>query len=78
MRPSHAHVPQMILTCPRDPGISDCTERRRHGGAGAAEAAAAAVRLAMLADDGPTDEFFSCVGTVAPWWRSLGGGELAG
>jgi len=32
-----------------------------------AEAAAAAVRLALLADDGPTGKFFSWDGTIAPW-----------
>jgi NAD(P)-dependent dehydrogenase (short-subunit alcohol dehydrogenase family) len=32
-----------------------------------AEAAAGAVRLALLPDDGPTGEFFSWDGTVAPW-----------
>lgn len=30
-------------------------------------AAAGAVRLAMLPDDGPTGQFFSWDGTVAPW-----------
>lgn len=32
-----------------------------------AEAAAGAVRLALLPDDGPTGEFFSWDGTIAPW-----------
>jgi NAD(P)-dependent dehydrogenase (short-subunit alcohol dehydrogenase family) len=32
-----------------------------------AEAAAGAVRLALLADDGPTGEFFSWDGTPVPW-----------
>jgi NAD(P)-dependent dehydrogenase (short-subunit alcohol dehydrogenase family) len=32
-----------------------------------AEAAAGAVRLALLADDGPTGEFFSWDGTTVPW-----------
>lgn len=32
-----------------------------------AEAAAAAVRLALLPDDGPTGEFFSFDGTTVPW-----------
>ena len=32
-----------------------------------AEAAAAAVRLALLPDDGPTGEFFSWDGTPVPW-----------
>jgi NAD(P)-dependent dehydrogenase (short-subunit alcohol dehydrogenase family) len=32
-----------------------------------AEAAAAAVRLALLPDDGPTGGFFSWDGTIAPW-----------
>ncbi len=32
-----------------------------------AEAAAGAVRLAMLADDGPTGQLFSWDGTVVPW-----------
>jgi NAD(P)-dependent dehydrogenase (short-subunit alcohol dehydrogenase family) len=32
-----------------------------------AEAAAAAVRLALLRDDGPTGEFFSWDGTPVPW-----------
>jgi NAD(P)-dependent dehydrogenase (short-subunit alcohol dehydrogenase family) len=32
-----------------------------------AEAAAAAVRLAMLPDDGPSGEFFSWDGTPVPW-----------
>jgi NAD(P)-dependent dehydrogenase (short-subunit alcohol dehydrogenase family) len=32
-----------------------------------AEAAAAAVRLALVGDDGPTGMFFSWDGTIAPW-----------
>ena len=32
-----------------------------------AEAAAAAVRLALLPQDGPTGQLFSWDGTVAPW-----------
>lgn len=32
-----------------------------------AEAAAGAVRLALLPDDGPSGEFFSWDGTIAPW-----------
>jgi NAD(P)-dependent dehydrogenase (short-subunit alcohol dehydrogenase family) len=31
------------------------------------EAAAGAIRLAMLPDDGPTGQFFSWDGTIAPW-----------
>jgi NAD(P)-dependent dehydrogenase (short-subunit alcohol dehydrogenase family) len=32
-----------------------------------AEAAAAAVRLALLPDDGPTGQFVSWDGTLVPW-----------
>jgi NAD(P)-dependent dehydrogenase (short-subunit alcohol dehydrogenase family) len=36
-------------------------------GGDAAEAAAAAVRLALLPDDGPTGQFVSWDGTLVPW-----------
>lgn len=36
-------------------------------GGGPAEAAARAVRLALLAGDGPSGEFFSWDGTPVPW-----------
>ncbi|WP_439658591.1 SDR family oxidoreductase [Lentzea sp. HUAS TT2] len=50
------------------PGLraTDLTARAAAGG-DPAEAAEGAVRLALLADDGPTGGFFSWDGTVVPW-----------
>lgn len=41
--------------------------RAAESGGDPAEAAAGAVRLAMLADDGPSGQFFSWDGTSVPW-----------
>jgi NAD(P)-dependent dehydrogenase (short-subunit alcohol dehydrogenase family) len=51
------------------PGLrrTDLNERAAASDGDPAEAAAGAVRLALLPDDGPTGEFFSWDGTVAPW-----------
>lgn len=51
------------------PGVraTNLNARAAQAGGDPAEAAAAAVRLAQLADDGPTGQLFSWEGTVAPW-----------
>jgi len=51
------------------PGLrrTDLNARTAAGGGDPAEAAAAAVRLALLPDDGPTGEFYSWDGTPVPW-----------
>jgi NAD(P)-dependent dehydrogenase (short-subunit alcohol dehydrogenase family) len=51
------------------PGLraTNLTSGAAAAGKDPAEAAAAAVRLALLPDDGPTGGFFSWDGTVAPW-----------
>lgn len=51
------------------PGLraTNLNPRARGSGGDPAEAAAAAVRLALLPDDGPTGQLFSWDGTVAPW-----------
>lgn len=51
------------------PGLrrTELNERAAASDGDPAEAAAAAVRLALLADDGPTGRFFSWDGSVAPW-----------
>ncbi|MBO0833248.1 MAG: SDR family NAD(P)-dependent oxidoreductase [Actinobacteria bacterium] len=51
------------------PGLraTDLNARAAASGGDPAEAAAAAVRLALLPDDGPTGEFFSWDGTGVPW-----------
>jgi NAD(P)-dependent dehydrogenase (short-subunit alcohol dehydrogenase family) len=51
------------------PGLraTNLNARAAASGGDPAEAAAAAVRLALLPDDGPTGEFFSWDGTIAPW-----------
>jgi NAD(P)-dependent dehydrogenase (short-subunit alcohol dehydrogenase family) len=51
------------------PGLraTNLNPRAAAAGGDPAEAAAAAVRLARLADDGPTGLLFSWDGTVAPW-----------
>ncbi|MFJ4658948.1 SDR family NAD(P)-dependent oxidoreductase [Nocardia sp. NPDC088792] len=51
------------------PGIraTDLNDRAGELGGDPAEAAAAAVRLALLPDDGPTGEFHSWDGTLTPW-----------
>jgi NAD(P)-dependent dehydrogenase (short-subunit alcohol dehydrogenase family) len=51
------------------PGLraTDLNARAAASGGDPAEAAAGAVRLALLPDDGPTGEFFSWDGTLAPW-----------
>jgi NAD(P)-dependent dehydrogenase (short-subunit alcohol dehydrogenase family) len=46
---------------------TDLTPRAAAVGGDPAEAAQAAVRLALLADDGPTGAFFSWDGTLVPW-----------
>jgi NAD(P)-dependent dehydrogenase (short-subunit alcohol dehydrogenase family) len=51
------------------PGLraTSLNARAAASGGDPAEAAAGAVRLALLPDDGPTGEFFSWDGTIAPW-----------
>ncbi|HEX4724175.1 MAG TPA: SDR family NAD(P)-dependent oxidoreductase [Pseudonocardiaceae bacterium] len=51
------------------PGLraTDLNERAATSGEDPAEAAAAAVRLALLPDDGPTGQFLSWDGTTVPW-----------
>jgi NAD(P)-dependent dehydrogenase (short-subunit alcohol dehydrogenase family) len=51
------------------PGLRATNLKPRAAAAGGdpAEAAAGAVRLALLPDDGPTGQLFSCDGTVVPW-----------
>jgi NAD(P)-dependent dehydrogenase (short-subunit alcohol dehydrogenase family) len=51
------------------PGLraTSLNARAAASGGDPGEAAAGAVRLAMLPDDGPTGQFFSWDGTVAPW-----------
>ncbi len=51
------------------PGLraTNLNARAAASGGDPGEAAAAAVRLAMLPDDGPTGQFFSWDGAVAPW-----------
>ncbi|GAA0588363.1 SDR family NAD(P)-dependent oxidoreductase [Paractinoplanes ferrugineus] len=51
------------------PGLrrTDLNERAKSADGDPAEAAAGAVRLALLADDGPTGGFFSWDGTTMPW-----------
>ncbi|MFI5615748.1 SDR family oxidoreductase [Amycolatopsis sp. NPDC051903] len=51
------------------PGLrrTDLNERAAAADGDPAEAAAGAVRLALLADDGPTGEFVSWDGSPAPW-----------
>ncbi len=51
------------------PGLraTDLNDRAKAEGGDPAEAAAAAVRLALLPDDGPTGGFHSWDGTTAPW-----------
>ncbi|MDQ7808240.1 SDR family NAD(P)-dependent oxidoreductase [Amycolatopsis sp. A133] len=51
------------------PGLraTDLNDRAKAEGGDPAEAAAAAVRLALLPDDGPTGGFHSWDGTPAPW-----------
>lgn len=51
------------------PGLRATTLNARAAASGGdpSEAAAAAVRLALLPDDGPTDKLFSWDGTIAPW-----------
>jgi NAD(P)-dependent dehydrogenase (short-subunit alcohol dehydrogenase family) len=51
------------------PGLraTNLTSGAASAGKDPAEAAAAAVRLALLPDDGPTGGFFSWDGTLAPW-----------
>jgi NAD(P)-dependent dehydrogenase (short-subunit alcohol dehydrogenase family) len=51
------------------PGLraTDLNARAAASSGDPAEAAAGAVRLALLPDAGPTGEFFSWDGTVAPW-----------
>jgi NAD(P)-dependent dehydrogenase (short-subunit alcohol dehydrogenase family) len=51
------------------PGLraTNLNARAAASGADPGEAAAAAVRLAMLPDDGSTGQFISWDGTIAPW-----------
>jgi len=51
------------------PGLraTNLNPRAVTAGGDPAEAAAAAVRLALLPDDGPTGQLFSWDGTIAPW-----------
>lgn len=51
------------------PGLraTNLNPRASTAGGDPAEAAAAAVRLALLPDDGPTGQLFSYDGTVVPW-----------
>jgi NAD(P)-dependent dehydrogenase (short-subunit alcohol dehydrogenase family) len=51
------------------PGLraTNLNARVAASGGDPAEEAAGAVRLALLPDDGPTGEFFSWDGTIAPW-----------
>jgi NAD(P)-dependent dehydrogenase (short-subunit alcohol dehydrogenase family) len=51
------------------PGLraTNLNARAAASGGDPAEAAAGAVRLALLPDDGPTGDFFSWDGTIAPW-----------
>jgi NAD(P)-dependent dehydrogenase (short-subunit alcohol dehydrogenase family) len=51
------------------PGLraTNLNARAAASGGDPGEAAAGAVWLAMLPDDGPTGQFFSWDGTVAPW-----------
>jgi NAD(P)-dependent dehydrogenase (short-subunit alcohol dehydrogenase family) len=51
------------------PGLraTNLNARAAASGGDPGEAAAGAVRLALLPDDGPTGEFFSWDGTIAPW-----------
>jgi NAD(P)-dependent dehydrogenase (short-subunit alcohol dehydrogenase family) len=51
------------------PGLrrTDLNARAATEGGDPAEAAAAAVRLALLPDEGPTGQFLSCDGTTIPW-----------
>ena len=53
----------------RRPGLrrTDLNGTAAASGGDPAEAAAGAVRLALLLDDGPSGEFFSCDGTPVPW-----------
>ena len=51
------------------PGLraTNLNPRAAAAGSDPAEAAAAAIRLALLADDGPTGELFSWDGARVPW-----------
>lgn len=66
---AHALADDGIKVNALAPGVraTNLNPRAQSAGGDPAEAAAAAVRLALLPDDGPTGQLFSWDGTLAPW-----------
>jgi NAD(P)-dependent dehydrogenase (short-subunit alcohol dehydrogenase family) len=56
-----------VNTLAPGPRATNLNPRAATAGGDLAEAAAGAVRLALLADDGPTGQLFSWDGTLMPW-----------